>query len=166
MSHVPQRQPERAGRPNENYARELMELFCLGPNGAGRHAELHAGRRRGLARALTGWRLNSIDDEPDYGKVHVQPGSLRDRRQDVPRPHAAGARPHRERRRRARRRQRRARRGARPPEPRAVPDPQAVGASSSPRRSPHATLAELVAALHAGAAPLRAAAARRSSATR
>ncbi len=40
------------GRPNENYARELMELFTLGADrGAYTEADV-----RELARALTGWR--------------------------------------------------------------------------------------------------------------
>ena len=34
-------------KPNENYARELMELFCLGPTAPGRDAELHPDRHRG-----------------------------------------------------------------------------------------------------------------------
>ncbi|MDP9401489.1 MAG: DUF1800 domain-containing protein, partial [Actinomycetota bacterium] len=42
----------RRGRPNENYARELMELFTLGADrGAYTEADV-----RELARALTGWR--------------------------------------------------------------------------------------------------------------
>jgi uncharacterized protein (DUF1800 family) len=42
------------GKPNENYARELMELFTLG---AGRGAYTEADVRE-QARALTGWRGN------------------------------------------------------------------------------------------------------------
>ena len=45
-----------AGTPNENYARELQELFCLG---AGRgYSERDV---RQLARALTGWRADWRD---------------------------------------------------------------------------------------------------------
>jgi uncharacterized protein (DUF1800 family) len=40
------------GRPNENYARELMELFTLGPD-RGAYTEQDV---REMARALTGWR--------------------------------------------------------------------------------------------------------------
>jgi uncharacterized protein (DUF1800 family) len=44
----------RRGRPNENYARELMELFTLGADrGAYTEADV-----RELARALTGWRCS------------------------------------------------------------------------------------------------------------
>jgi hypothetical protein len=40
------------GRPNENYARELMELFCLG---VGNYTEQDV---REAARAFTGWHTN------------------------------------------------------------------------------------------------------------
>jgi uncharacterized protein (DUF1800 family) len=40
------------GRPNENYARELMELFCLG---VGNYTEADV---REAARAFTGWHTN------------------------------------------------------------------------------------------------------------
>ena len=30
------------GKPNENYAREFMELFCLGPKGPDGTRQLHA----------------------------------------------------------------------------------------------------------------------------
>src|SRR3712207_4478634 len=47
----------RRGRPNENYARELMELFTLGADrGAYTEADV-----RELARALTGWRATWTD---------------------------------------------------------------------------------------------------------
>ena len=50
-----------AGAPNENYARELMELFTLGPvNDAGQpnysENDVHQ-----LAKALTGWQINDTD---------------------------------------------------------------------------------------------------------
>jgi hypothetical protein len=44
----------RRGRPNENYARELMELFTLGAD-RGAYTETDV---RELARALTGWRAD------------------------------------------------------------------------------------------------------------
>jgi len=48
----------RRGRPNENYARELMELFTLGADrGAYTEADV-----RELARALTGWRATWTED--------------------------------------------------------------------------------------------------------
>lgn len=43
----------RAGRPNENYGRELMELFTLG---IGNYSEADV---REVARALTGWTLQN-----------------------------------------------------------------------------------------------------------
>jgi hypothetical protein len=47
----------RRGRPNENYARELMELFTLGAD-RGAYTESDV---RELARALTGWRADWSD---------------------------------------------------------------------------------------------------------
>ena len=44
--------------PNENYARELMELFTLGAD-RGAYTETDV---RSLARALTGWRTDWTDD--------------------------------------------------------------------------------------------------------
>ena len=44
--------------PNENYARELMELFTLGAD-RGAYTETDV---RSLARALTGWRADWTDD--------------------------------------------------------------------------------------------------------
>ena len=64
------------GRPNENYARELMELFCLGPKAPDGSDNYSQADVEGLARALTGWRLNSNQDSPDYGKVAFAPGSF------------------------------------------------------------------------------------------
>ena len=45
-------QRNKKGRPNENLARELMELFILG---VGNYSEADV---RGAARALTGWRVD------------------------------------------------------------------------------------------------------------
>jgi uncharacterized protein (DUF1800 family) len=47
------------GRPNENYARELMELFTLGAD-RGAYSESDV---RELARALTGWRSSWSSEE-------------------------------------------------------------------------------------------------------
>jgi uncharacterized protein (DUF1800 family) len=52
----------RRGRPNENYARELMELFCLGvvdPAGNPNYTETDV---RELARALSGWTIDTNTD--------------------------------------------------------------------------------------------------------
>jgi uncharacterized protein (DUF1800 family) len=61
------------GRPNENYARELMELFCLGPTAPDGTPNYTQADVEGLARALTGWRLNFDDASPDYGKITFTP---------------------------------------------------------------------------------------------
>jgi uncharacterized protein (DUF1800 family) len=61
------------GRPNENYARELMELFCLGPTAADGSPNYTQADVEGLARALTGWRLNFDEATPDYGKIAFNP---------------------------------------------------------------------------------------------
>ena len=51
------------GAPNENYARELMELFTLGVHDAGGHANYSQSDVEQLAKALSGWQIN--DDNPD-----------------------------------------------------------------------------------------------------
>jgi hypothetical protein len=53
------------GRPNENYARELMELFSLG---VGHYTEKDI---REAARAFTGWRTNGVDFTLD-ARLHDQ----------------------------------------------------------------------------------------------
>jgi uncharacterized protein (DUF1800 family) len=50
----------RVGRPNENYARELLELFCLG---IGHYGEEDV---RELARALTGWTVANYNRDTGY----------------------------------------------------------------------------------------------------
>ncbi len=45
-----------AGRPNENYARELMELFTMGENNGYTQNDVVE-----VARALTGWRCNMYE---------------------------------------------------------------------------------------------------------
>lgn len=48
----------RAGQPNEDFARELLELFTLGPkdkNGADNYTENDVAE---VAKAVTGWRVN------------------------------------------------------------------------------------------------------------
>jgi uncharacterized protein (DUF1800 family) len=69
-------------KPNENYAREFMELFCLGPThpdtGAPNYTQADI---EGLTRAFTGWQLNGTEflpdgttPNPDYGKITFVPG--------------------------------------------------------------------------------------------
>ena len=50
----------RVGRPNENYARELMELFTLG---IGHYTEEDV---REVARALTGWTVANYNRDTNY----------------------------------------------------------------------------------------------------
>jgi uncharacterized protein (DUF1800 family) len=50
----------RAGRPNENYGRELMELFCLG---IGHYSENDV---REVSRALTGWTVQNFRQADNY----------------------------------------------------------------------------------------------------
>ncbi len=47
------------GAANENYARELMELYTCGLGGGYTEADIHAG-----ARILTGWRVGQYTDDP------------------------------------------------------------------------------------------------------
>ncbi len=46
------------GAPNENYARELMELFTCGLGGGYTETDIHA-----AARILTGWRVGQYTDD-------------------------------------------------------------------------------------------------------
>jgi uncharacterized protein (DUF1800 family) len=57
-----------AGRLNENYARELMELHTLGVDGGYTQRDVEA-----LARILTGWSLDFAGGEPSrfYPRRHV-----------------------------------------------------------------------------------------------
>jgi len=61
--------------PNENYAREFMELFCLGvTNGAGQPNYSQTDVQQ-LARAFTGWRLDKNAGSPTYGQVTFNPSA-------------------------------------------------------------------------------------------
>ena len=68
--------------PNENYAREVMELFTLGAD-RGAYTENDV---RELARALTGWRADYVD-EVGWTNFRYDPGSHDNRQQDGLRPH-------------------------------------------------------------------------------
>lgn len=61
-------QGNRVGKPNENLAREFMELFSLG---VGNYTETDV---RQAARALTGWRLNYTNDTPSFAARAHEPG--------------------------------------------------------------------------------------------
>jgi uncharacterized protein (DUF1800 family) len=55
------------GRPNENYAREVMELFCLGVTTAAGQPNYSETDVQELARALSGWRINSDNPAAPFG---------------------------------------------------------------------------------------------------
>jgi len=61
----------RKGRPNENYGRELMELFCLGVTNAAGQPNYSEGDVKEAARAATGWRLN--DTDPNNVSAYFDP---------------------------------------------------------------------------------------------
>ena len=61
----------RAGAPNENYARELLELFTMGPTGPDGTPNYTQADIVELARVLTGWRTSkhrpdAVYFEPDW----------------------------------------------------------------------------------------------------
>jgi uncharacterized protein (DUF1800 family) len=71
-------------RPNENYAREFMELFCLGPThpdtGEPNYTQADI---EGLTQAFTGWRLYSREflpdgetPDPQYGTISFSPSQF------------------------------------------------------------------------------------------
>ena len=72
------------GAPNENYARELMELFTLGVHDAGGHANYSQSDVEQLAKALSGWQIN--DDNPDAVTSYFSAVALVQRPKDGVRP--------------------------------------------------------------------------------
>jgi uncharacterized protein (DUF1800 family) len=56
--------------PNENYARELMELFTIGVNGGYTQTDVHE-----AARALTGWQLKNADTAATYNPAQHDDGA-------------------------------------------------------------------------------------------
>ncbi|MCY7331014.1 MAG: DUF1800 domain-containing protein [Saprospiraceae bacterium] len=50
-----------AGEPNENYARELMELFTMGESNGYTQADIVE-----MARAMTGWQVDMYECTPPY----------------------------------------------------------------------------------------------------
>jgi uncharacterized protein (DUF1800 family) len=63
-----------AGAPNENYAREFMELFTLGVTDAAGRPNYSQTDVAETARAYTGWQLNWNPSSPGYGQVTFEPG--------------------------------------------------------------------------------------------
>jgi uncharacterized protein (DUF1800 family) len=65
------------GNPNENYARELLELFTVGKGdnlGDGDYTTFTEVDVREMARALTGWRIFGFNSQtrPDFGSEYVR----------------------------------------------------------------------------------------------
>jgi hypothetical protein len=60
------------GAPNENYARELMELFGLGVFDAGGNANYSENDVKQMAKALSGWQID--DTNPDAAKSYFTQG--------------------------------------------------------------------------------------------
>lgn len=56
---------------NENYAREIMELFCLGVTDAAGNPNYSEDDVKQLARCFTGWRID--DDDPDAVSSYFTP---------------------------------------------------------------------------------------------
>jgi uncharacterized protein (DUF1800 family) len=54
------------GAPNENYARELMELFTLGVTDGSGRANYSQGDVQQLAKALSGWQINDTNPDAAY----------------------------------------------------------------------------------------------------
>jgi uncharacterized protein (DUF1800 family) len=52
--------------PNENYAREFQELFCLGPTGPDGSPSYTQDDVHSLARAFTGWRLDTTAGQVSF----------------------------------------------------------------------------------------------------
>ena len=60
----------RKGHPNENYARELMELHTIGVNGGYTQQDVVE-----VARAFTGWTIYGVNQAPSLiGTFHFAPG--------------------------------------------------------------------------------------------
>ena len=65
----------KAEAPNENYARELLELFTIGKQplyGSGGAAPYTEGDVRELARALTGWRVRDRNNRKNAPRAEFQ----------------------------------------------------------------------------------------------
>jgi uncharacterized protein (DUF1800 family) len=61
-----------AGAANENYARELMELFSLGPLNDGGQPNYSEADVQQLAKALTGWQIS--DTDPNNARAYFTTG--------------------------------------------------------------------------------------------
>jgi len=64
------------GRPNENYARELMELFTLGVADEQGRPNYSEDDVKELARALSGWRIDTTN--PDAPRSFLDPSRFDD----------------------------------------------------------------------------------------
>ena len=61
------------GAPNENYARELMELFTLGVTNAAGKPNYSQTDVEQLAKALSGWQINDTNPEQGVLVLHAVP---------------------------------------------------------------------------------------------
>ncbi|MDQ6775210.1 MAG: DUF1800 family protein [Actinomycetota bacterium] len=61
------------GRPNENYAREFMELFTLGVQDAQGNPNYSQTDVAQLARCFTGWQIDQAPTSPTFGQTHFTP---------------------------------------------------------------------------------------------
>ncbi len=57
------------GAPNENYARELLELFTMGPQDSGGTANYTEADIQEIARALTGWKVDFFTLESSFNPI-------------------------------------------------------------------------------------------------
>jgi uncharacterized protein (DUF1800 family) len=64
------------GEPNENYAREFMELFTLGVQDAAGNPNYSQQDVEQLARAFTGWKLDQAPASPTYGQTSFNAGEF------------------------------------------------------------------------------------------
>lgn len=65
----------RAGAPNENYARELLELFTMGPFGPDGTPNYSETDIRELSRALTGWQIDPVSLAGVFNPARFDPSS-------------------------------------------------------------------------------------------
>ncbi len=63
------------GAPNENYARELLELFTSGPQDSGGASNYTEADIQEIARALTGWKVDFFTLESSFNPIFFDSGN-------------------------------------------------------------------------------------------